>query len=37
MLNDSALKKNCSNIPVLDDDDDDDDDDDYEELFLENG
>ena len=36
MLNDSALKKNCSNIPVLDDDDDDDDDD-YEELFLENG
>ena len=35
MLNDSALKKNCSNIPVLDDDDDDDDD--YEELFLENG
>ena len=33
MLNDSALKKNCSNIPVLDDDDDDD----YEELFLENG
>ena len=36
MLNDSALKKNCSNIPVLDDDDDDGDDD-YEELFLENG